>query len=79
MEIRCCVEMAEKFSAMEDFKIDSYLESYVILYPPWKGNIKLMKYLLTWLHKQQITSFPLNIFVKDILVKYCSLQFNYNE
>lgn len=59
--------------------MDSYLESASILHPRRMGNSQLMKYLPTRLHKQQIAPLPLRFFVKDTLVKYCSLQVNYNE
>lgn len=35
--------------------------------------MKLMKYLPSVMHKQQITSFSLNIFVKDIFNKILQL------
>lgn len=44
------------------FKLTLILRMLCFLYPLRKGNMKLMKYLLSVMHKQQITSFPLNIF-----------------
>lgn len=54
-------------------KLTLILRMLCFLYPLWKGNMKLMKYLPSVMHKQQITSFSLNIFVKDIFNKILQL------
>lgn len=56
------VEIMETSTIMEDFQSDSYLESSVILHLVREGNIKLMKHLLTWLHKQQNHLSPIKYF-----------------
>lgn len=55
------------------FKLTLILRMLCFLYLLWKGNMKLMKYLPSVMHKQQITSFPLNIFAKDIFNKILQL------
>lgn len=55
------------------FKMTLILRMLCFLYLLWKGNMKLMKYLPSVMHKQQITSFPLNIFTKYIFNKILQL------
>lgn len=55
------------------FKLTLILRMLCFLYLLWKGNMKLMKYLPSVMHKQQITSFPLNIFTKYIFNKILQL------